>query len=76
MHAAAIDPLAAHGLLDKMKHELPFYLAAAQGFTVDHSDVKEFTAKVLKWWACADKYFRPYVHVFVCPRIRERIARS
>ena len=52
---AAIDPLAAHGLLDKMKHELPFYLAAAQGFTVDHSDVKEFTAKVLKWWACADK---------------------
>ena len=38
-----------------MKHELPFYLAAAQGFTVDHSDVKEFTAKVLKWWACADK---------------------
>ena len=29
--------------------------AAAQGFTVDHSDVKEFTAKVLKWWACADK---------------------
>ena len=41
-----------------MKHELPFYMAATQGFTVDHSDATAFTTKVLKWWANADKYPR------------------
>ena len=31
--------------------QLPDYLAAAKGFTVDHKDVKVFTDSVLNWWA-------------------------
>ena len=53
----AIDPLVEHDLIDKMKAELPFYLSACSSasLVVDHGDVKEFTTKVLKWWALADK---------------------
>ena len=52
-----IDPLVEHDLIDKMKAELPFYLSACSSasLVVDHGDVKEFTTKVLKWWALADK---------------------
>ncbi len=40
-----------------MKAEVPFYLSACSSasLVVDHGDVKEFTTKVLKWWALADK---------------------
>eukprot|EP00966_Prymnesium_polylepis_P070133 1630489-Prymnesium_polylepis.1 len=31
--------------------ELPDYLAATRGFTVDHKDTAEFTKSVLAWWA-------------------------
>ena len=31
--------------------ELPEYLSAAHGFTVDHKDTKAFTKAVLEWWA-------------------------
>ena len=53
----AIDPLVEHDLIEKMKAELPFYLSACSSasLVVDHGDVKEFTTKVLKWWALADK---------------------
>eukprot|EP00966_Prymnesium_polylepis_P331736 7387307-Prymnesium_polylepis.1 len=36
---------------DKLVRELPAYLSAAKGFTVDHQDTKAFTEKVLGWWA-------------------------
>ena len=36
---------------DKLLQELPAYLAATQGFTVDHHDTKAFTEAVLGWWA-------------------------
>ena len=45
-----VTPLVEHDLLDGMKRELPAYLAACAGFTVDHDDVKEFSDKVFKWW--------------------------
>jgi hypothetical protein len=31
--------------------ELPDYLTACQGFTVDHRDTALFTQSVLAWWA-------------------------
>eukprot|EP00966_Prymnesium_polylepis_P220373 5097749-Prymnesium_polylepis.1 len=36
---------------DKLLQELPAYLSAAKGFTVDHHDTKAFTEGVLGWWA-------------------------
>ena len=45
-----VTPLVEHDLLDGMKRELPAYLAACAGFTVDHDDVKAFSDKVFKWW--------------------------
>ena len=56
-----IKPLVTHNLIDKMKTELPYYLSACAGFSIDHSDVKDFTTKVLKWWADADKAKSPDV---------------
>ena len=63
-----------------MKHELPFYMAATQGFTVDHSDATAFTTKVLKWWANADKSEFPtwalaarMVFAFTLGRVRARL---
>ena len=44
-----IKPLRNMG--DKLLQELPAYLAATQGFTVDHHDTKAFTEAVLGWWA-------------------------
>ena len=46
-----IAPLIEHDLIDKMKMELPAYLASCAGFSVDHADVEGFTVKVLNWWA-------------------------
>ena len=47
-------------LIEKMKEEMPFYLAACSidPLLVNRCDVKDFTSKVLKmvaWWADADK---------------------
>mmetsp|Transcript_5744 Transcript_5744/g.12565 ORF Transcript_5744/g.12565 Transcript_5744/m.12565 type:complete len:212 (-) Transcript_5744:253-888(-) len=44
-----IRPL--RGMGDQLLRELPTYLSAAQGFTIDHSDAKAFTEGVLGWWA-------------------------
>ena len=44
-----IKPLRNMG--DKLQEELPAYLSAANGFTIDHSDPKAFTKGVLSWWA-------------------------
>eukprot|EP00966_Prymnesium_polylepis_P198953 4610582-Prymnesium_polylepis.1 len=44
-----ITPLSKMGP-DLLK-QLPDYLAAAKGFTIDHKDVKVFTDSVLNWWA-------------------------
>ena len=44
-----IKPLRKMGA-DLLK-ELPDYLAATNGFTVDHKDTAEFTKSVLAWWA-------------------------
>ena len=46
---AQITPL--RDMCDQLVTELPQYLSAAQGFTVDYSDVKVFTETVLGWWA-------------------------
>ena len=46
-----VPPFVVHNLIPGLQEELPKYLAAAQGFTCDRSDVKAFTSKVLAWWA-------------------------
>ena len=46
-----INPIKAHISIDQLKQEMPYYQAAAANFTVDHSDISEFTCKVLKFWA-------------------------
>ena len=47
----SIDPLKEHIDFDVLMQELPAYLSACKGFTVNHGCIKDFTAKVLKWWA-------------------------
>ena len=38
-------------MVDGLLKELPQYLLAAQGFTLDHKDTAAFTKGVLSWWA-------------------------
>ena len=37
-------------LIADLKRDLHLYIAAARGFSVDHSDVDVFTDSVLLWW--------------------------
>ena len=50
-----ITPLRKMG--PELLKQLPDYLAAAKGFTVDHKDVAVFTAAVLNWWATHGRKF-------------------
>lgn len=49
---AAIKPLARNDgeLITALQRDLNLYMAAARGFTVDHSDVDAFSVAVLGWW--------------------------
>jgi hypothetical protein len=33
-----------------LQRDLPAYVAAASGFSIDHGDVGEFTEGILVWW--------------------------
>jgi len=46
-----IVPFAARtGLVEKLQRDLHLYVAAASGFSIDHSNINDFTAGVLGWW--------------------------
>lgn len=48
---SAIIPLVSHGLLSKLKQELPLYLAAVLSAPIfDTSDVASFTEEITNWW--------------------------
>jgi hypothetical protein len=34
----------------KLHRDLPAYVAAASGFSIDHGDVDDFTEGILGWW--------------------------
>ena len=34
----------------KLHRDLPAYVAAASGFSIDHGDVDNFTEGILGWW--------------------------
>ena len=54
----AITPLAALGMLDKMKQELPHYtVAVANAPDFDKTDVEAYTTAILKWWRTNGKSF-------------------
>ena len=38
-------------MVPQLLKELPDYLSAVRGFTIDHKDVHLFTKGVLEWWA-------------------------
>ena len=38
------------GLVEELQRDLPLYVAAARGFSIDHSDINAFTEGVLGWW--------------------------
>jgi len=38
------------GLTAPLQRDLPTYIAAANGFSIDHGDVGDFTDEILIWW--------------------------
>ena len=36
----------------RLQRDLPAYVAAASGFSIDHGDVDDFTEGILGWWKC------------------------
>jgi hypothetical protein len=34
----------------RLQRDLPTYIAAANGFSIDHGDVGDFTKAILSWW--------------------------
>jgi hypothetical protein len=37
-------------LMAALQRDLPAYVAAASGFSIDHGDVEDFTERILGWW--------------------------
>jgi len=37
-------------LMAALQRDLPAYVAAASGFSIDHGDVEDFTKVILGWW--------------------------
>jgi hypothetical protein len=38
------------GIMAQLQRDLPTYIAADNGFYIDHGDVGDFTKKNLSWW--------------------------
>jgi hypothetical protein len=37
-------------LMAALQRDLPAYVSAASGFSIDHGDVDDFTERILDWW--------------------------